>query len=316
MNGPGRWKSPQAFDLPGASKLLIGIRAPRPDEWNQVEHLLPQVRAAADNIECLAAVMGPRERVVGCAAWWQSTLESEKNAARFVLRVIKPQRGKGIGRALLNALFAKIEATGVEALITAISVQEQTPAYHLLISSGFAHSSIITQFEVDAANFRKVLEPVYKKLKARNKIPSNARLVSIREVPLDVIRKLVMRQLGGDYYRLGQHLAPGPRGFDRDFSIALMVANEVKGVLLARRKGDIKINEAIAITPGLRGGWAHLFLKYGSLMKTFAAGISKIRFSADAQMHFDTVKLAKRCDATILGRLITLQRDMRKHSNG
>lgn len=91
----------------------------------------------------------------------------------------------------------------------------------------------------------------------------------------------------------------GASAWDRALSRVLLVKGVVAGVVLARRVGATLEVVFNVVAPVWRGGWANLMLLEAVLRNERDAGLSGLRFLAEAHVR-DTVNLARRAGAVRL----------------
>ena len=71
----------------------------------------------------------------------------------------------------------------------------------------------------------------------------------------------------------------GPGAFHSRYSHVLLIENQVRGCMLARRSGpDTMVVDANVVDPQLRGGWANALLKLEAFRGAFE-GVKWIRFT-------------------------------------
>ena len=207
----------------------------------------------------------------------------------------------------MRGLITDAREAGASELVTGSFVEEDGVVYKFLTTLGFNRRIRLTKYENKIERIWKVYFPVYERYAARHKMPASAKLVSLNEAPLDEVRDLVLRNIGGIPFGIGQRLSGEESGaYDRDQSVVLMMEGKVKGALLARVVKGVKVTDAMVVAPEMRGGWASLFIRIASLEKTMAAGIEINRYSADEKRHPETVKQAARTGAKIIGYKVIL----------
>ena len=253
------------------------------------------------------AVVEDTEQLIALIALWKMPGFNKKRVAEFLFRAVALNGYPEVAPNLIERLVVSARKGRVRELVTENLVAEGSHFEQFLRSHGFDREKVrLTSYEILVDRFHAVLEPRFRRLKERGKIPSKARIVSLSEVSPAVLRRFVERNLGWSLQDFGSRLIQKDGGYNNEVSSVLLVGNEVSGVQLGRIKSGIKIADGLAVAPELRGGWASVYLRYDSLVKLREQGIERIRFMADESEHPDTVKMVSRCEGRILGRFVKL----------
>ena len=279
-------------------------------DMGRVRALLPMAFSGRRRIRARVAKQLDTSRIIGAAAWWlRPTGESSRQAA-FFIRVANPWMSRGVATSLVRGLMTDAREADASELVTGALSEEGGIVDKLLTPMGFDRRIRLTTYEDKVERLREIFTPLYERYTVRHKMPAAAKLVSLDEAPLEEVRNLVLRHLGGLPLGISRRLREGPRGYDRDLSVVLMMDGKVMGVLLARIENGVKVTDVVVVAPEMRGSWANLFIKQASLEKTIAAGIEITRYSADVQKHPDTAKQGLRTGAKICGHKVILGIDL------
>ncbi len=285
-------------------KIFLGKA--KAEDMIQVRALLPNAFVGERRPEARIAKRLDTSRIFGAVAWWRQTTAESILQAAFLIWIAEIKQSRGICTALVRGVMADASEAGVSELVTGSWINEVEAANNFLISIGFDRRLRLTEYEQKVERFGEIFSPIYERYKARHKIPEGAKLVSLDEAPLEEVRDLILRNLGGLPHGITQRIQRGPDGYDRDLSVVLTIDGKVKGALLSRNEKGVNVTDTMVVAPELRGSWASLFLKQASFERSVAAGIDIIRYSADEKKHPDTVKQAVRTGAAIIGYKVIL----------
>ena len=280
---------PNLVQLPAAT---IAIRPPTPPELVRLREWMPLAFRGKVDLFWHVAVLGRHARIVGAAA----VLLPPDGSARLLWQVI----GEVAGRAdvlppLFTAALDSARTRGAACLRTANMVEEGSTAGTLLQSLGFEVVGKQEVFEISTAALHAYLEPLYRQLVERGRIPADARVESLRDEFLPAARALFARHLPNHDGPADAVLARDEEGYRQSESYALLVGGEVRGVVLRRKDGAVSHTGAILVARALRGGsgWAHLMLLYWGNVHSMADGTETGRFTADAHLHRNTLNFAR-----------------------
>ncbi len=282
-----------------AAEYSIG--AANAEDMGRVRTMLPRAFSGNRQPRIRVAKRLDTSQIIGVVTWWLRPRKDSYQQAAFFIRVANIWLSRGVGDILMRELINEVRETGASELVTGALVEEAGAVENFLTALGFTRRLRITQYEDNVERLREIFSPLYERYTARHKMPAAAKLVSLDEAPLEEVRDLVLRHLGGLPLGIDQRLQDGPGGYDRNLSVVLMMDGKVTGALLARVKNGVKISDAMVVAPEMRGSWASLFIKQASLEKTMAAGIETVRYSVNEKKHPDTVKQAMRTGAKMCG---------------
>ncbi len=291
-----------------AAEYSIG--AAKAEDMGRVRAMLPKAFTGNRQPRIRVAKRLDTSQIIGVVAWWLRPKRKSFQQAAFFIRVGNPWQSRGVGNILVRGLITEAREARACELVTGSLVNEVGAVQKFLTALGFNRRIRITQFEEKVESERDLIFPIYKRSTARHKMPAGAKLIPLDEAPIEEVRDLVLRHLGGLPLGIGRRLQDGPGGYDRNLSVVLTIDGKVKGALLARIDNGAKVTDALVVVPEMRGGWANLFLKHASLEKTIAAGIETIRYSVDEKKHPDTVKHAARTGSKMCGYKVILGIDL------
>ena len=255
------------------------------------------------------AVVEETEQLIALIALWKMPGFNKKRVAEFLFRAVALDGYPDVDPNLIERLVVSARKGRVRELVTENLVAEGSHFEQFLRSHGFDREKVrLTSYEILVDKISAVLEPLFRRLKERGKIPSEARIVSLSEASPNVLQKFVLSNLGWSIHNFRGRLGQREGAFENRVSSVLLVGNEVSGVQLGRTKSGIKISDGFAVAPKLRGGWANIYLRYDSLTNLREYGIDRVQFMADESEHRDTVKMVNRFEGRILGRFVKLGR--------
>lgn len=254
-------------------------------------------------------------RVLGAAR-----LSCRRRVATFWVRVVRPYRRAGVGRALLDAVMDHARARGVIGLTTRRPVSEPS-GERLLGPSGFRPLRRFVTYEGSLSSVSRLVGRYHQRLVARGRVPADVRLPSLAEVDDPDLRaqaiRLLCEHLGARPARLARRLrGEGPQACEASASILLVRGGRVLGVGLLRRRGDLRIADSIVVDPAVRGGWASVVLRLEWVRRALAAGAGdRWRFVVRDDLR-DTRRFAARIEATVVSRRSTYRLDLTPASGG
>jgi GNAT superfamily N-acetyltransferase len=246
------------------------------------------------------AYIESKELPVGAACGWAVQKE-----ARCWLRVDDKHREKGVGRALMAAAEAEAQKANLESIRPARMISGDHESF--LKASGFTEDFTLVMYKssIDAAH--ALVEPLFKRLEERNKIPENAEIVDLNEINKRGLTKetamIIARNLGGHPQRILGRVTGKQPGFDLDFSFVILLDGQPIGILTSNYSEQLKMRvlPSIAVNPKFRNGWANLWLRYVGSAKAKQAGLSNDICFEVSKDYVDTVKYVDRLKAEPIG---------------
>jgi GNAT superfamily N-acetyltransferase len=255
--------------------------------------LMPE--AANDHTELLVARRDGA--LAGAAAViWQSW--SQPAGFPLKIHVLPHARRRGVGRTLCDAAKALIagETTGLWALEP---VEPETAEAAFMEACGFAVARRERFFQASTAALKARIAPLAEKLAASGRAPKGARVVPLKEGPMDEVGWLVAAEFGGGPFQMLSRLQARARD-DRistgDRSHVLIHEGRVCAVVLARMDHGVGVIDARVVAPGWRGDWAGAMILAHMARRAEAEGVAEFRFHCDETV-LDTLKLARRTGA-------------------
>lgn len=253
--------------------------------------LLPGMSNAAVS---LVAVDGRRQLVIGAAIATRLFRRKPLVGPGIAMHVIDPCRRQGIGRNFRDLLEAVAKAAGAAALYGAKRVDLGSDEMRGWERLGFSRCESVEEHVLPIEKFEQRLRPLVERARATGRIPTNACIVPLFQANLPAVLQLHLEHMGGDPGELYRKLlGKGPGAFLPRQSRVLVVDDEVKGCLLARRTGKDAITiDANIVVPSLRGGWANAWLKLEAF-RGAPLGVKEFRFTS-FNHYRDTRSFAKK----------------------
>jgi len=239
--------------------------------------LLPEIR---DGAMQFVAVDGRNKLVIGAAAATRSCRLRPLVGPGISIRVIEPCRRQGVGRELIKHLELAAKSAGAKALFGAKRVELGSDEMRGWVWFGFAPCETVEEHILPSSQFEPRLGPLVARMRERGRIPASARIVPLYQADLAAVLQLHLDQMGGNRDELYRKLRGlGPGAFHSRYSHVLLIDNQVRGCMLARRSGpDTMVVDANVVDPQLRGGWANALLKLEAFRGAFE-GVKWIRFT-------------------------------------
>ena len=223
------------------------------------------------------------------------------------LHVVPSARRQGVGRALIEAA-AQLCQGETSALRTSRPLPDGSEAEPFLEATGFVQGRRMRHFEAGLQHYHAIVDSFYQRLASHGQIPTDARVVSAREVPAGPLATLLASEFPVQRETARRWLSgEATDGYDLDASVVLMVEGEIAGALFIRFNGTTPTLDALVIRKRFRKSWANVVLLREATFRGLEIGrghgwsmdLQKIRFSCDQDNH-DTLRLAARGEATAL----------------
>lgn len=240
------------------------------------------------------AVNRQTELMVGAAAVSWRLLTSEPGFP-VNIHVLPPQRRRGIGSALVEAVASA--CAGATPCIhgwTAYSGASDAAAF--LRAVGFAPRRQLLEFEAEGERFYAVIAATLKRLRHARKIPASFRIVSLKDARTEEVAALVSDNFHEALAETITRIARGLIGYDERNSVVLLNGDAVGGALLYRWNDGIPLIDVNVVKPELRHGAANVMILEAATRNGLAAGATRFRFSCEETVR-DTMNIAKRCGA-------------------
>jgi GNAT superfamily N-acetyltransferase len=216
------------------------------------------------------------------------------------IEVLPGHRRQGVGRALA-ARAAALAAEEADGLWSLRLVAPESDAARFLERCGFAPRRRELHFQAAVGKLLEHLTPLADALRARGRIPQEARVVDLTEAPLEEIAWMVSADLGGGPFEAAERLRRrfGGEAESEDRSLVALCGERVAGVVLWRAKDGQALVDGRVVSRADRNGWANLILLEAGLRRCEADGLSELRFHCEDTVS-DTLRLAQRCDAELV----------------
>ncbi|MGF1527694.1 MAG: hypothetical protein ACFCBW_13010 [Candidatus Competibacterales bacterium] len=164
-------------------------------------------------------------------------------------------------------------------------------------------------YDADIGALSERSKRVYDKLLSRKKIPPQAHVENLADVPTEPVLELRLQELETDPHwlraRIEGRLIEG-ENYDHELSKILLYGDEVIGVALICRKTKTGIlYDSAVIKEGWRNSWANALLKYKVFSHLHEAGFTSC-YSVALPCYPDPHGLARSVDAKIFKRYAKL----------
>lgn len=273
-------------------------RADEHREWRALRMLLPDAIHYGCGCDVFVATDDEAfPRIIAVIAVTPRMRRQPYRGPNVAIHTIEPWRRRGVARALL-AVAAELAATrGAKALYGWRSVSPSSQTAQAYRGLGFNHEVEAPISRIDATPTVELLQPLFDRLEHRGRIPTEARLVSLRDADPDEVVDLATTHLarsGSDQHLRRRLLGKHPQPMDPVLSQVLLCGNRVVGAMLVRQvdKQSLWV-EANVIHPSVRGGWANVWLKLGASRRARDQGYNTFHYETYSQ-HADTNKLTHR----------------------
>jgi GNAT superfamily N-acetyltransferase len=215
----------------------------------------------------------------------------------FAVEVIPAARRQGVGRRLAAAA-AQMAAGETDGIWSLSSVDESNPAAAFLRACGFEARRRQFHFEIETAAATSNFRAVAQMMRARGRIPADARMIPLAEADMEAVAWLVSAEFSTGPVGLLQRLRQGERGpgFDPARSLALMQGDRLAGVVLCSLEGRVLEVGARVVAPAWRGRWASVLQLEAIANYAYDDGGEVVRFSCDETVR-DTLGVARRSGA-------------------
>lgn len=255
--------------------------------------LIPEVR----NQPAALLVARRGAALVGAAGLiWKSA--TKPGGLPLMVQVAPAARRQGVGRALFAA--ARDLADGESPGLWSIEpLEAESAAAAFADACGFRRARRQRFFEADVEALAGQVEPLAARLRARDRIPRDARVIALAEAPLEEVSWLVSQHFGGGprqaLQRLQGRLAERSISTE-DHSKVVLEGDRIAAVLLERMDRGVGVIDAWVVVPGWRGGWPNALLLEAAVKRGRNHGVRTFRFHCDEDVQ-ETLLLAQRCGA-------------------
>ena len=269
--------------------------------------LLPELRHGAEHF---VAVDGQHQLVIGAAAATRSCRTQPLTGPGVALAVIEPCRRQGIATGLLTHLENAAQQTfDASALYAAKRVEQDSAEMQGWQWLGFTPVDTVEEHVLPIEQFELRLGPLVDRMRAKGRIPPNARIVPLYQADAAAVLQFHLDQMGGDRGVLYRKLrGKGPDAFLPRQSRVLLIDNKVKGCLLAHRtaKHTIQIDANI-VEPRLRGGWANAWLKLDAFHSGRLLNLKEFTFTT-FEHYTDTRSFNEKLGGTTIHKSVLMVR--------
>jgi N-acetylglutamate synthase-like GNAT family acetyltransferase len=265
-----------AFNI-SAGGFTIRAAAARDDK--ALRMLLPELQNGA---EYFVAVDGQHGLVVGAAGMTQSCRTQPLMGPGVSLEVIEPCRRNGIATALLaNLERAAVRTFEAAALYAKTRVEKDSLESRGWQWLGFTPVETVQAHHLPTEHIEAKLGPLVERMRAKGRIPANARIVPLYEANAAAVLQMHLDQMGGERRELYRKIrGRGVAAFHPRYSCVLLVDDRVKGCILAHRvAADVAAVDANILDPSVRGGWANVWLKLEATRGAIQLGIRTFQFT-------------------------------------
>lgn len=298
------------------------IRPPTGPERMAWRMLLPGLSGLTPQlIVRVAAEDKPAGRIVGAAAVAIDPTRAVDGCFPLDLHVIEPCRQRGLGRRLLHAVEDETLSHGVTAAFSwpwfAGDEAASDPWLEVWRRLGFEPWQREYTYATTVERAIAGVAPVCERLRERNRIPADARILHLSEAPIEPVVELHVRELGGSPALVRSLIdGSGPDPFDPYNSGIALHGDQVVGLGLVRidHRSRTCTVDSLCVRAGERGRWVLPLMRYTQLLWARDRGIETVRYFALDQ-HTDTRAAADRLGAQLLRTRLRLRRRFRPSSS-
>jgi GNAT superfamily N-acetyltransferase len=285
----------------------FSIRTAAASDAKALRMLLPDMNEAAVR---LVAVDDQHQLVIGAAAATRSHRLQPLAGPGISIHVIAPCRRHGVGTTLLQHLERAAKSRGAKALYGAKRVDHGSEEMRGWEWLGFRPCQTVEEHVLPITQIEARLGPLVDRMRAQGRIPPTARVVPLYQADRAAVLQLHLDYMGGDRGELEPKLqGRGPGAYLPRQSRVLVVDNQVKGCLLARRTGKETITvEANIVEPDLRGGWANAWLKLEAF-RGAPFGVKEFRFIS-FDHYVDTRNFTNKLGGTTVRKTVLMMRPL------
>lgn len=293
--------------------MNVSVRLPVGAELKACRMLLPEIAGDPSWSDLRIAIVGSPAQVVGAVATMPVIDRDGTVATRLALRIARPFRRRGLGRAIVEAIAA--EARDARRRLTAQvdshpSLGTSPEATPFLAACGFRLDERLLAHRADYATARDRIVALYRRLQSRGAIPPSARVVPLGEVAIDRLVELHVALIGGTFAGVAALLrARTAAGVDDD-SVVLTVDGRPEGLFLTNYRERTVIVTTQLISREFQSsvgtsGWPTLMMMAEAFSRERrldglpeSARPLDLRFAC-RESNLQTIGLARRLDATI-----------------
>ena len=273
----------------------FSIRRAEETERRRILSLLALPDQSADEVILLVATEADDAKPVGAGALCFSPNRYFPEHADCLVQVRETHRRHRIGRALLEGLITVARDGGAKQLRSP-PLDETSAGFQFAMASGFEAGPATLTFEVPMENLGR-MTALYKSVVARGKVPNSARVIPLSEAPREEVFRLVLDHFGFSSQHVAERLRGTEHGFSQTLSRVAVMDGKVIGALLLTYQKALATIDATAVLANYRHSWVNLALKASVVKDLQARRVEKLRFSANAEAHPDTINMARRLKA-------------------
>lgn len=254
--------------------------------------LLPGLERAHGQAHVLVAVQG----VMPCVAGVLSFRRLPHAFASLRLRVVRTERSRGVGSALLAAALDDARRSRVACVHARADAETEPDAARFLARRGFSHTFRLVTVEGDVDALRTPVALVRKRLEACGRIPRDSRVASLADAPREEMARLYAEHIAHNPELASTLSHPSFRDGGLVDSPVIMNGRQIVGFLLWSLEGAVAHVHARVVSPEHRGRWPNAVLLAEGLARAAHAGATRTRFDIPGGNR-DSLKLARRLHA-------------------
>jgi GNAT superfamily N-acetyltransferase len=282
------------------------IRPPRDVEGAACRMLLRGADQGRGQVELLVAVQTTTPYIAGALSFRR--LPGVFGSLR--LRVVRSERGRGIGGALLREVLDQARGSGVQWVCAVADADADTDAQGFLGHFGFTHHVRLVRVEGAIDVLFEQMTHARARLQASGKVPSDSRLISLSDATRDQVARLYAEHIAHNPDLVAALSARPGRNEPSLGSLIAMAGDEVAGFLLGTIEHDVAHVHALVVAPAFRRQWPTTVLLAEAMTIGIERGASRARFDFTPDNHHSS-KLAQRLGAQTLGTIDQYRLDMR-----
>jgi GNAT superfamily N-acetyltransferase len=267
----------------------LTIRQARDAEGPVCRMLLPPEPGDLGRRSFLVAVENLQPPLSGIVAFQRSG--DQFSSVR--LRVIEPRRRRGVGSALLHAVFDQARQSGATSVLAKVNAETEPLGQPFLAHHGFLHHIRLTSVEGDADGMLDDMVALRDRMIARGRIPANLRMVPFAAASREDIARLYAEHIAHNPQLTGMLSVRHERDQVFHDSQIVMVGDEMAGILLWTLEGNVGHVHARVVAPAFRGSGINPLMMAEGLRIATSKGATRIRFE-NPGLNRDTIKLSRR----------------------
>lgn len=284
------------------SSPLLLIRAPHPEETSNIGRRFPHLVAEGDSAEFLIA---ERTDSPGTMAGWIALKyfpnKHKSDKAKFLFHVNQHFRRQGIGSALLDKAIETARKNGAQKLTHMRPILSGSVGENFIKAKNFVQTSNFMTYELETNKVLAVIEPIFKKLLQKNKLPRQQYLYYVENiVNKPDLSHFVRKNLNQLSNSLKQRIDNNFASFTQSSSPVIIYNNEIVGLALTTIKDTQATIDAKIVAKSYHHTWVNVVLKYELARSLSFLGVTRFKFGTYAKLCSDSNHLLTKTNAQLL----------------